>query len=194
MNSVAQHCRCAGSARRSGHIFRCGNFAREPFACRRLSPMRQRYLRRAAGSRNNSHTKMKTLSKIRDVRAIGERVGTAGQPSEDQFRSVRDAGFEAVINLALPTSDKAMAHEGSIVTGLGMSYLDDGAKSVGRNAQLAPDQQIGQNGEGCTRSATENVLFHFFIPLMTAQKQSAPAHRCRSALHQILASHLFCRF
>jgi protein tyrosine phosphatase (PTP) superfamily phosphohydrolase (DUF442 family) len=36
---------------------------------------------------------------------------------------VREAGFEAVINLALPTSDNAIANEGSVVTGLGMSYV-----------------------------------------------------------------------
>ena len=35
----------------------------------------------------------------------------------------RDAGFEAVINLALPTSDNALANEGSVVTGLRMSYV-----------------------------------------------------------------------
>jgi protein tyrosine phosphatase (PTP) superfamily phosphohydrolase (DUF442 family) len=36
---------------------------------------------------------------------------------------VREAGFEAVINLALPTSDNALANEGSVVTNLGMSYV-----------------------------------------------------------------------
>src|SRR3954469_1007800 len=63
------------------------------------------------------------LSEIYNFRALGERLGTAGQPTEDQLRTVRDAGFEVVINLALPTSDNALANEGSIVTGLGMSYV-----------------------------------------------------------------------
>jgi protein tyrosine phosphatase (PTP) superfamily phosphohydrolase (DUF442 family) len=36
---------------------------------------------------------------------------------------VRAAGFELVVNLALPTSDHALPDEGSIVTGLGMSYI-----------------------------------------------------------------------
>jgi len=39
------------------------------------------------------------------------------------LRMVREAGFEAVIHLALPTSDNALANEGSVVTGLGMSYV-----------------------------------------------------------------------
>jgi protein tyrosine phosphatase (PTP) superfamily phosphohydrolase (DUF442 family) len=63
------------------------------------------------------------LSQIRAFRAVGPRLGTAGQPTEAQLRSVRDAGFEAVVNLALPTSDNALPNEGSIVTGLGMSYF-----------------------------------------------------------------------
>ncbi len=63
------------------------------------------------------------LSEIRAFRAIGDRLGTGGQPTPSQFRTVRQAGFGAVINLALPTSDNALADEGSIVTSLGMSYV-----------------------------------------------------------------------
>lgn len=64
-----------------------------------------------------------SLSEIYHFQAIGERLGTAGQPTGPQFQAIRQAGFEAVINLALPTSDNALADEGSIVTGLGMSYV-----------------------------------------------------------------------
>src|SRR4051812_35572226 len=63
------------------------------------------------------------LSEIYNFRPIGDRLGTAGQPTEDQFQNIRRAGYEAVINLALPTSDNAIPHEGSLVTALGMSYI-----------------------------------------------------------------------
>ena len=63
------------------------------------------------------------LSEIYRFRAVGDRLGTAGQPTPAQFQIVRESGFEAVINLALPTSDNALANEGSVVTGLGMSYV-----------------------------------------------------------------------
>jgi protein tyrosine phosphatase (PTP) superfamily phosphohydrolase (DUF442 family) len=63
------------------------------------------------------------LSEIYNFRAIGERLGTGGQPTEEQLRTVCEAGFEAVINLALPTSDNALPNEGSLVTGLGMAYV-----------------------------------------------------------------------
>src|SRR6476660_6942440 len=63
------------------------------------------------------------LSEIYKFHSLGEKLATAGQPTEAQLRLVREAGFEAVINLALPTSDNALANEGSVVTGLGMSYV-----------------------------------------------------------------------
>jgi protein tyrosine phosphatase (PTP) superfamily phosphohydrolase (DUF442 family) len=63
------------------------------------------------------------LSEIYSFRAVGDRLGTAGQPTQNQFQTIRDSGFEAVINLALPTSDNAILNEGSVVTSLGMSYV-----------------------------------------------------------------------
>ena len=44
-----------------------------------------------------------SLGEIYAFRQIGDKLGTAGQPTEEQLRSVREAGFEAVVNLALPT-------------------------------------------------------------------------------------------
>jgi protein tyrosine phosphatase (PTP) superfamily phosphohydrolase (DUF442 family) len=63
------------------------------------------------------------LTEIRAFRAIGYKLGTAGQPTENQFSEIRWAGFDTVINLALRSSDNALVNEGSIVTGLGMSYV-----------------------------------------------------------------------
>jgi protein tyrosine phosphatase (PTP) superfamily phosphohydrolase (DUF442 family) len=64
-----------------------------------------------------------TLSEIYSFRAVDDKLGTAGQPTEQQFQTIRESGFEAVINLALPTSDNAIPNEGGVVTGLGMSYV-----------------------------------------------------------------------
>jgi uncharacterized protein (TIGR01244 family) len=62
-------------------------------------------------------------SEIYNFRSLGDKLATAGQPTEEQLRHVREAGFETVINLALPTSDNALPNEGSLVAGLGMSYV-----------------------------------------------------------------------
>ena len=50
-------------------------------------------------------------------------VGTSGQPTVTQFKTIADAGYAAVVNLAMPDSESAIAEEGSIVTGLGMRYV-----------------------------------------------------------------------
>src|SRR5579859_6067710 len=63
------------------------------------------------------------LAEIYQFRRIDEQIGTAGQPTEEQFPAIRSAGYEAVINLALPTSDNAVPNEGALVTGLGMAYV-----------------------------------------------------------------------
>jgi protein tyrosine phosphatase (PTP) superfamily phosphohydrolase (DUF442 family) len=72
------------------------------------------------GRMNDSAT---GLTGIFNFRAIGERLGTAGQPDQEQIRRIYEAGYEAVINLALPTSDNALSNEGSLVTSLGMAYI-----------------------------------------------------------------------
>jgi protein tyrosine phosphatase (PTP) superfamily phosphohydrolase (DUF442 family) len=63
------------------------------------------------------------LSAIYSFLAVGDRLGTAGQPTQAQFPMIRESGFEAVVNLALPTSDNAIADEANVVTSLGMSYV-----------------------------------------------------------------------
>jgi len=50
-------------------------------------------------------------------------VGTSGQPTREQFAAIAQDGYAAVVNLAMPTSDNAIADEGSVVTGHGMSYF-----------------------------------------------------------------------
>lgn len=65
--------------------------------------------------------KMNTES-ILNYRKVSEWVSSSGQPCEEEFQVIAAAGFEAVINLAMPDSDKAIPEEGRIVTALGMSY------------------------------------------------------------------------
>ena len=68
---------------------------------------------------NNSDSNLVILNFLQ----INDLVGTGGQPAVDQFKALQEAGFQVVINLALPTSDNALANEGSLVTQLGMTYI-----------------------------------------------------------------------
>ena len=54
---------------------------------------------------------------------VSARIASSGQPEDHQFKDIAEAGFEAVINLAMPNSDKAIPEEGNIVTSLKMTYV-----------------------------------------------------------------------
>lgn len=66
---------------------------------------------------------MGSLEEIFNYRRLDDRLATGGQPRPEQFPSLKQAGFDGVINLALPTSDNALADEGSRVTALGLFYV-----------------------------------------------------------------------
>lgn len=63
------------------------------------------------------------LNAIYNFEPLADWIGTSGQPTEAQFLDIAAAGYSAVINLALPSSDNAISNEGSIVTGHGMAYF-----------------------------------------------------------------------
>ena len=72
------------------------------------------------------HAEMQLLSPLQDIFAflgLGQHVGTAGQPTAEQFRLVAGMGYRTVINLALDSSPGALANEPRIVADLGMEYL-----------------------------------------------------------------------
>ncbi|MES1026515.1 protein tyrosine phosphatase family protein [Gloeocapsa sp. BRSZ] len=54
---------------------------------------------------------------------VSDAIATAGQPTAQQFADIKAAGYEVVVNLALPTSTNAIANEQKIVEDLGMDYV-----------------------------------------------------------------------
>jgi protein tyrosine phosphatase (PTP) superfamily phosphohydrolase (DUF442 family) len=54
---------------------------------------------------------------------ISDALGTAGQPLAEQFAAIRAAGYEVVINLAMPDSTNALPNEGELVGAQGMEYV-----------------------------------------------------------------------
>ena len=66
---------------------------------------------------------MNTLNHIRNFLRIDDLLATSGMPKPDDFTAMRQAGFDVVINLALPTSDNALPNEGELVSAQGMTYV-----------------------------------------------------------------------
>jgi len=62
-------------------------------------------------------------SVIRSFLPVSDTLCTSGQPTREQFALIRAAGYQVVINLAMPDSTDALPDEGEIVAGLGMDYI-----------------------------------------------------------------------
>ncbi|WNZ48328.1 protein tyrosine phosphatase family protein [Leptolyngbya boryana CZ1] len=63
------------------------------------------------------------MEAIQNFVQIREGLATAGQPTIAQFQTIQEAGYTIVINLAVPTSEGAIAQEREIVEALGMQYF-----------------------------------------------------------------------
>lgn len=62
------------------------------------------------------------IEQIENFLQISDHLATGGQPTAEQLRAVRDAGYEVVINLAMPDSPQALPGEAELVAGLGLVY------------------------------------------------------------------------
>jgi protein tyrosine phosphatase (PTP) superfamily phosphohydrolase (DUF442 family) len=54
---------------------------------------------------------------------ISDTIGTAGQPTAAQFAAIKAAGYDIVVNLAMPDSSHALPNERQLVTSQGMLYV-----------------------------------------------------------------------
>ncbi len=63
------------------------------------------------------------LTAIYNFEPVTDWLGTSGQPTAPQFEDIALAGYVAVVNLALPSSDNALENEGGIVSGHGLAYF-----------------------------------------------------------------------
>ncbi len=64
-----------------------------------------------------------TVDDILNYLPLYPHIGTAGQPTREQFPAIREAGYQVVINLAMPTSDNAVPEEPALVAALGLDYI-----------------------------------------------------------------------
>lgn len=64
------------------------------------------------------------FSEIHNFLQISDNLATAGRPTEDQLAMLQEAGYQFVVNLALPKQPSALPNEAEIVTDLGMEYLN----------------------------------------------------------------------
>lgn len=64
-----------------------------------------------------------SITTIQDYLRLSEKLHTAGQPTAAQLENLAAGNIQAVINIALPTSDDAVDTEAAIVTRQGLPYF-----------------------------------------------------------------------
>ena len=65
----------------------------------------------------------KSLSSIFNYLPINSQLSTSGQPTEEQFASIKAAGFDVVINLAPHDTENSLRDEAAVVDQLAMNYI-----------------------------------------------------------------------
>ncbi len=63
------------------------------------------------------------ISEIQNYRELSPSLATAGQPFRHLFPAIQSAGFESVVNLAMPDSLDAIADEAELVRSMGMEHV-----------------------------------------------------------------------
>jgi protein tyrosine phosphatase (PTP) superfamily phosphohydrolase (DUF442 family) len=78
--------------------------------------------------KNIANATNETMSKnrIEDIYnflKLSDSIATSGQPTEEQFSAIKEAGYQVVVNLALPESPNALPDEKKVVLAQGMQYV-----------------------------------------------------------------------
>lgn len=63
------------------------------------------------------------LKGIYNFLQISNKIATSGQPSTEEFATIKAAGYQLIINLALSTSSNALVNEQETVESQGMQYV-----------------------------------------------------------------------
>lgn len=63
------------------------------------------------------------IEDARNFLRLSESLISSGMPTAEQLTEAAESGVQVVINLALPTSEGALADEGPLVESLGMEYV-----------------------------------------------------------------------
>ncbi len=95
------------------------------------------------------------LNNIYNFVQISDRVATSGQPTEEQFEEIKNAGYDVIVNLALSTSTNAIPNEAEIIDRCGMEYIH--IPVIWENPTLEDFQQFI---EVMQRNSDRKVLVH----------------------------------
>lgn len=64
-----------------------------------------------------------SLDGIFNYHLVDGRISTSGQPTEEQFLLIKDAGYKTIINLAPHNTENSLPDEAGVLRDLGLEYV-----------------------------------------------------------------------
>ena len=62
------------------------------------------------------------MNNIKNYVRVSDDIATSGQPGREDFAEIANAGYAAVVNLAMGTSPDAIPDEGDVASAAGLAY------------------------------------------------------------------------
>src|SRR5262249_29897007 len=128
------------------------------------------------------------LSDIYRFQAVTATLGTAGQPTAEQFDAVKEAGYEVVINLALGTTPRDLPNEPGIVAAHGIDYTHIpvvfDAPTHHHLAQFFAAMQANQRKE-CLVQCSANAGVSAFVMRYRGLRQGVPVEEADATMRHI---------
>lgn len=128
------------------------------------------------------------MERIPNFLEISDRLGTAGQPGREQFATIRRAGYEVVINLAMPDSTNALPDEADLVRGQGLEYVHiPVAWEAPRQADLARFLAVMDRCQGrkVLVHCALNMRVSCFVLLYRVLRLGVPLGEATETMHRI---------
>ena len=119
---------------------------------------------------------------------ISERLSTSGQPTEEQFSAIKDAGFDAVINLLPSGLENSLDNEGEIVSGLGLDYTHIPVNFKGPTAQNFNDFTDAMQANGGRKvwvHCAVNARVSVFVARYRHEVLGEPKEQAREHVSQV---------
>jgi protein tyrosine phosphatase (PTP) superfamily phosphohydrolase (DUF442 family) len=128
------------------------------------------------------------VDRILNFRRIEDRIGTAGQPTAEQFADIKASGYEVVINLAMVDSTNAVPNEAELVAAQGLEYVHIPVvweKPTQQDLERFFEAMAGYQGRRVFVHCAMNWRVSAFVFLHRVIVQHEPIETAREALEDV---------
>jgi protein tyrosine phosphatase (PTP) superfamily phosphohydrolase (DUF442 family) len=128
------------------------------------------------------------LSDIYRFRSVTDNLGTAGQPTAEQFEAVKAAGYEVVINLAMGNTPRDLPNEAQLLAEHGIDYIHIPVvfeRPTEADLNRFFDAMADNQDKKCFVHCIANARVSAFVLLYRVLRQGVPVEEARASMRQI---------